>query len=302
MLLTALVLLTNDVRAFALSVSGYAEQGELRRAYAAWLGFEIELDRFAGKAWERAPLMATLAQTSGFADPSEGGEASTEAMELEQLSEPDAPNRAEPDRSEDEPKREPAAADRATPSPEATESDASVAAWSIAPDLLSGLIAAVAERDALRVERVSGLASRARNSAWLPELKFRAGRNSDQTLRLTPTTDDPDRWALTGGAGLRLEGEVRWQFDRLVFASEEVPLQRLRLVLELQQARRVEQTLDWVFRWQHGVMRSLDVSLEPEARLEGLLRAEQARAALDVLSEGWFSAHVSGRRTPNAER
>lgn len=139
-------------------------------------------------------------------------------------------------------------------------------------------------------------------SAWLPELKFRAGRNTDQTLRLTPTTEDPDRWALSGGSDLRLEGELRWQFDRLVFASEEVPIERMRLVLEQQRQRGMLDLLEWVFRWQVAVMQRSDPDLSPNKRLEAHLTAEQTAGALDVLSGGWFSAHVPGASTSASER
>jgi hypothetical protein len=164
------------------------------------------------------------------------------------------------------------------------------------------LVAAVLAQHAERIARLSGLSDRARSSAWLPELKFRAGRNSDQTLRLTPTTDDPDRWALSGGSGFRLEGEVRWQFDRVVFASEEVPIERMRLVFEQQRQKGILEVLDWVFRWQIAMMRRSDPEASPSDRLQAVLSAEQTAAALDVLSGGWFTAHVPGASTSASER
>jgi hypothetical protein len=89
-----------------------------------------------------------------------------------------------------------------------------------------------------------------------------------------------------------VEGEVRWQFDRLVFASEEVSVERLRLAAEQQRARWVERVLDWVFRWQSATARLLDPALADEQRLQAMLHAQQAASALDVLSGGWFTRHV----------
>jgi hypothetical protein len=174
--------------------------------------------------------------------------------------------------------------------------------WRLSTAELRGLVAAVVVEDARRLARANSLSARARVSAWLPEVKFRAGRNSDQTLRLTPTTDDPDRWALTGGAGLRFEGELHWQFDRLVFASEEVAIERVRLSLEQQRDRGVLDLLQWVFRWQAAVMRTQGPELTTAELAEAALQVEQAAATLDVLSGGWFSAHVRRANTPGSVR
>ena len=179
---------------------------------------------------------------------------------------------------------------------------ANVQPWRLSSAQLRGLVGAVLAQQAQRLARLGGLSDRARVSAWLPELKFRAGRNTDQTLRLTPTTEDPDRWALSGGSGLRLEGELRWQFDRLVFASEEVPIERMRLVLEQQRQRGILDLLDWVFRWQVAVMQQSDPDLSASKRLQAQLTAEQTAGAIDVLSGGWFSAHVSSASTSASER
>ncbi len=140
--------------------------------------------------------------------------------------------------------------------------------------------------------RLSSVESRARTSAWLPDLRLRGGRSVDQTLRLTPTLDDPDRWQLTGGADLRLEAQLHWRFSRLVFADEELPVERARQSAAQRRARRVDEVLSWLFKWQEAQLRAADPLREPQQQLAAQLEELQARTALDVISDGWFSRHV----------
>ena len=84
----------------------------------------------------------------------------------------------------------------------------------------------------LRRSELEGLATRARASAALPELRFRAAHSNDQSLRLAPTLEDPDRYTLDGGNDLMLEASVTWRLNRLVFADEEIAVERLVLERE----------------------------------------------------------------------
>jgi hypothetical protein len=86
-----------------------------------------------------------------------------------------------------------------------------------------GVAGAAAER-----RRLDSLASRARASALLPELRLRAVRNTDQALRWVPTTDDPYRVTQADGAGMILEASATFRLDRLLFAREELTVERVR--------------------------------------------------------------------------
>jgi hypothetical protein len=170
------------------------------------------------------------------------------------------------------------------------------------PGFVTALVdAALSEHDR-SYPRIDALGGRARASAWLPEVRVRAGRNTDQTLRLTPTEEDPDRWQLTGGADLRLEAQLSWEFDRLVFASEELAVERLRQAAEQRRSRLVDRVLDWVFRWQGALLEASDPLADPQLRLVAQLKAAQARSALDLLTGGWFTRQPSAAVRASAPR
>jgi hypothetical protein len=139
---------------------------------------------------------------------------------------------------------------------------------------------------------------RARMAGWLPVLTLRAGRNSDRSLRLSPTDTDPDRWQLTGGSDLRLEAQVSWDLDRLAFAPEEVALERLRVQQAESERLLTKRVLELAFRWQKAhaalatVRREEREELLPDEELSHWLEQSSAEAELDVLSGAWFSAHL----------
>src|SRR5690606_19742108 len=86
---------------------------------------------------------------------------------------------------------------------------------------LRGLMRACGREYRVASRELTELSARARTSAWLPALRVRGGRNTDETLRLTPTDAEPDRFQLVGGDDYRFEGQLSWDFRRLVFANEE---------------------------------------------------------------------------------
>lgn len=141
--------------------------------------------------------------------------------------------------------------------------------------------------------RLDSLSARAKASALLPELRLRIVRNTDQALRWVPTTDDPYRVTQADGAGLILEAGAVFRFDRLVFAHEELAVERLRqraaeerLKLE---ARVAEVMLDLLRA------RQLACSLDPNdpARVAHVLRLLQSFELLDSLTAGWFSGQAA---------
>jgi len=137
--------------------------------------------------------------------------------------------------------------------------------------------------------RLDGLATRAKTSALLPELRLRAMRNSDQALRWVPTADDPSRITQADAAGVVLEVSATFRLDRLVFAHEELVVQRLRL-------RDGEDRLKLEARVRGGVLqvfhaRELTCSLDPgdPARPTERLKLLEQLAELDALTAGWFA-------------
>jgi hypothetical protein len=141
--------------------------------------------------------------------------------------------------------------------------------------------------------RLDSLSSRARSSALLPELRLRAVRNTDQALRLVPTTDDPYRVTQADGAGLILEASATFRLDRLVFAHEELMVERLRIragAERLKLEARVQGAVQGLFQ-----ARQLACAAEPEdpARQAQITKALEFFQELDAVTAGWFATQAS---------
>ncbi len=145
--------------------------------------------------------------------------------------------------------------------------------------------AGLAER-AARIERV---ASRARTSSLLPELRLRVTRLVDESQSLAPTEYDPGRITASGGSSLWLEARATWRLDRLVFADEEVALEKLREERAATRDKIVERVLDLLFAWQRARAAEADAARLPEERARLGIEAAEAEAALDVVTGGWLS-------------
>lgn len=139
-------------------------------------------------------------------------------------------------------------------------------------------------------EQVDLLAARAHRAALLPELRLRVSRTMDEGQTLSPTEYDPLRRTATGGTGLWLEARATWRLDRLLFADEELALERLREHRAEQQARLTARVLERLFLWQKAMALADDGAASPEEQLAARLHTLEAEAELDLLTGGWFSA------------
>ena len=61
---------------------------------------------------------------------------------------------------------------------------------------------------------------------YRPYDRVRFDRPDDGVLLIT--LDDPDRWLQSGGAEFRYEAQATWTLDRLIFADDEIAIERLR--------------------------------------------------------------------------
>ncbi len=141
---------------------------------------------------------------------------------------------------------------------------------------------------ALARSELEGLGRRARFSAALPELRLRAVGSNDQSQRLTPTIEDPERYTITGGNDLLLEASATWKLNRLVFADEEIAIERLELERERSVERLSERVVERLFDWHRAFSRL--ASAEPGSKAQGRFELErlEAEVELDVLTGGWF--------------
>jgi len=155
--------------------------------------------------------------------------------------------------------------------------------------------ALVAQGIAAAFGRLDSLASRARTSTMLPDTRLRAGRDRDQSLRLTPTEADPYRYTQSGGVSLVVEASVTWRLGRFLFASEELSIERLRLAQSRERQRVTLASMNELLVWQAAWRRAQAAGDGPINAVEDLF---ESTLRLDVLTDGWFSAHqpVTGLR------
>lgn len=175
------------------------------------------------------------------------------------------------------------------------------------PELVDSAFARRLVRAALRVrgalradDRLDGLASRSRASSALPELTLRAVRSTDESLRLSPSGTYVNDYTQTGGAGLLLEARATWKLDRLVFADEELRIEQLRVEREQASERVASTVLKLLFSWQRARAALLDPELTPDQQLKLEVEQLEAEAALDLSTDGLFSAERRAREVGSA--
>ncbi len=152
---------------------------------------------------------------------------------------------------------------------------------------VAGCLAAEATED--------GLEARSRSAAVLPEVRVRAGRTTDESLRLTPTTDEPERYTQSGAATLVFELRLVWELDRLLYSADEIAIERLRAQERALRADLTERVLKALFDWQRAVSAARAPDLTPELRAQADLALLFAAVELDVLTGGWFGVHAPSR-------
>jgi len=143
--------------------------------------------------------------------------------------------------------------------------------------------------------RLVSLETRSHTSALLPELIVRVVRNSDESLRLSPTLDTPYNYSSAGGAGWWFEGRLIWHFDRLVFDSHELGIERMRMEQGDRTGRLVTKVLATLFAWQRATVRAADSKVAAEDQERADFERAEAEIVLDELTGGWFSAELARR-------
>ncbi len=139
------------------------------------------------------------------------------------------------------------------------------------------------------VEKLGKLATRARWSAALPQVRLRVTRLVDESESLAPTSYDANRTTSSGGASLWLEARASWQLDRALFATEEVRIAKLRQQLSADRSRLSERVLDLLFSWQSALVDLLDPAISQAKCRVAWVQEQRLAAELDLLTGGWFS-------------
>lgn len=137
--------------------------------------------------------------------------------------------------------------------------------------------------------RADAMESRLTLSALLPDLSLRVARSTDQSLRFTPTLDDPTRYSGSGGVGWWVDGRATWHLGRLLYDRDELAIERLRSDRAGAAGRLAKRVLELLFVWQRASLDAADDASSEEERAAALLRATETEVTLDVLTDGWFS-------------
>jgi hypothetical protein len=161
----------------------------------------------------------------------------------------------------------------------------------VTPEAARAAVAAALRRARLADTdaRVDALAARARAAAALPELRLRASRTVDEGQSFMPTEYDPMRTTATAGSSLWLEARATWKLDRLVFADEEVALERMRHDRAAAREKLAARVLALLFTWQRSLALADNPAASPEEQLTATLKALEAEADLDLATDGWFA-------------
>ena len=140
--------------------------------------------------------------------------------------------------------------------------------------------------------RFVNLASRARSSALLPEIRLRMLHTTQDSVAGGDVTTSP---SLYSGNRTFLEARATFKLDRLVFADEEIAVERLRADRLVERLRLANHALEALSKWQRARVDFLAAPVESVERIEAELRMLEAAGALEVMTAGWFAAWLAGQ-------
>jgi hypothetical protein len=137
-----------------------------------------------------------------------------------------------------------------------------------------------------RDDVLDSLATRARTSALLPELRLRTYRTYDAGVRVYRTEDV----TTLDGASTHVEARMTFRLDRLVFADEEIAIERIRVERAELKQRIATRVVDLSLRFQKARRAAADPTLLESERDEAAIAAVEAVVALDAMTGGAASA------------
>lgn len=151
---------------------------------------------------------------------------------------------------------------------------------------------AVSAARRLGPERVRELARRARLAGLVPQLKLNADRGLQQDLTSSATTDSARTNAATGD-NLSLGASLTFDFDRLVFAPEEVRLLSVERWLMADQKKLVADVVRLYFQRRRLMREQASAPVKDPELADSIVEAE---ALLDAYTDGAFGAALARAR------
>lgn len=142
-------------------------------------------------------------------------------------------------------------------------------------------------------DRLSSLATRARISSLLPEARVRLLR-TDAARATYEVSDDGTVPLGTQQVGYTWEGRLTWRLDRLLFAEEELGIERLRNEHRESRDKLRHRVLEAYFLYRRADA-DLRVAIEGSREAwESKLKLEEAVVTLDALTAGYFTRYGEG--------
>ncbi len=170
---------------------------------------------------------------------------------------------------------------------------------SIAPGAVRAMIRAAWHEAGLDNEqRLDALSERARSSAWAPEVRLRAYRGTNAGASTYASIEAVDRSTLSDGVSTLVETRLIWRLDRVVFADEEVAIERVRLERAELRQRLASRIIELALAWLRARRAAEDPSLLGPDRELAAATAGEAQIALDALTGGAASKLLGGAPAP----
>lgn len=157
----------------------------------------------------------------------------------------------------------------------------------LSPTALRALVTAAWRASGLTDDTsLDDLAARAKSSALAPEVRLRAHRTNAVGARIFSVDTLADHSTLSDGTQTFLEARLTWQLDRLVFADEEVAIERMRIERAELRQRVAARVVELALAWLRARRAATNPDLLPEEREEATMRALEAFLALDATTAG----------------
>lgn len=137
-------------------------------------------------------------------------------------------------------------------------------------------------------DRFDDMSTRARVSGLVPELRLRLAHVVDEDQSLAPTEYDPERITASGGTSLWMEGRATFRLDRLVYADDEVAIERLRADRVKLERDIADEVLNVFGQWQRARAMVASELVAPDDKDKAFIDMAVAEARLDALTDGWF--------------
>jgi hypothetical protein len=153
---------------------------------------------------------------------------------------------------------------------------------------------ALAATRGLGPERIRALAKRARLAGLLPQLRVSVERGLQQDLS-SSTTSESDRTNAAVADDLSVGASLTFEFDRLLFAPEEVRLLSVERWLAGDQHKLVSEVVRLYFQ-RRRLLREQASAATPDPELHDQI--DEVEALLDELTNGAFARALSATHSP----